>query len=552
MRWLPKLESSGFALGVLGIYCGSRLVVLAGFYFAALLISLGMPGISPKPHVRQLSERHAWRWLSGDAELALPAPVAGADTLVLSGYAITPDLKIVVTIAGTAIDTLCVGQEQREYCIALPSAELLANHGPAGRLSIILRSADFSPRELSGGTTGDDRRLAFCLLDLRYGLRRETELSIEDPGLVVRGGYAPEGRANKIAFSRFLMDAVMQWDAGWYRDIARNGYRFSTAELGHYQPTAFYPLYPLLSRTVAGLTGAPLDATMLVLANLLAAAGMLAFAYLLRREFSPEVALAAVLLLSFFPLSIYLSLPYTEALLLLLMTCTLALLRGGQLVAAAVVCGISTACRPTAIALVPAILWQHFRPAGRWEIPRARRLAGAIGLGLLSCSGLLAYAAYLGARFDAPFAFSQAQTGWIRNVAHSPLEMLTLSWVWQQLWWTLKHEPLALLVDPRAWENWTLLAALILLLVNVRRIPFHWTLVGLVIPLIPYVFFGRTNLGLTSMARYVSLDLPVFAGLAVRLAGLHHRALLGTLVGIFGAMLLIASVLFAAGNYFVG
>jgi len=553
MRRIPGADSFDFALRVLGVYCGSRLVVLAGFYFAALLISLGMPGLDPKPHVRQLNERHAWRWLSGDAELSLPPlPAAGADTLVIEGYAVSPDLEIVVTIADTAIDTLRVAQQPREYHLALPARSGMSDPGAGTHLKVALRSADFSPRELSAGTLPDERRLAFCLQGLRYGVARATELSIEGPGLVVRGGYGPEGRAEKLAFPEFFMSAVSQWDAGWYLDIARHGYRFSASELGHYQPTAFFPLYPLVSRTVAEITGASIEATMLVLANLFAAAGMVIFGLLLRRAFSADIAWAAVLLLSFFPLSLYLSLPYTEPFLLLLMAITLAMLQRDRIVAAAVICGISTACRPTAIALAPAILWQHFRPGGRWETPGARRLMGGVGLGLLSCAGIIAYATYLGVRFDAPFAFSQAQTGWARNVVHSPLEMISLSWVLRQIWWTLVHDPLALLVDPRAWGYWSLPAALVLLLVNWRRFPFSWTLAGLVMLLIPYVFYGRTDFGLASMARYVALDLPVFASLAILVSGPDRKALLGALVGVFGAMLLIASVLFAAGNYFVG
>ena len=50
------------------------------------------------------------------------------------------------------------------------------------------------------------------------------------------------------AWCRYLL----RFDTGWYLRIAREGYSYNGNDLIE-QPVVFYPLYPLLSRTIAAL-----------------------------------------------------------------------------------------------------------------------------------------------------------------------------------------------------------------------------------------------------------------------------------------------------------
>jgi len=68
-------------------------------------------------------------------------------------------------------------------------------------------------------------------------------------------------------------DGLLGWDAGWYRAIASHGYATS----GH-QSLRFFPLYPMLGRSIGHVPGIGVGTALIVVANvasLLAMAGLL-------------------------------------------------------------------------------------------------------------------------------------------------------------------------------------------------------------------------------------------------------------------------------------
>ena len=114
-----------------------------------------------------------------------------------------------------------------------------------------------------------------------------------------------------------VLDAFSHWDGLRYVDIALSGY-------GTADPTtvAFFPLYPLLMRAGAMLTGSvtlqSLEIWGIVISNLclLIAAGLLVA--LCRMEFGKAVASRAAWYLLIFPTSLFLSAIYAESLFLAL------------------------------------------------------------------------------------------------------------------------------------------------------------------------------------------------------------------------------------------
>ncbi len=132
-----------------------------------------------------------------------------------------------------------------------------------------------------------------------------------------------------------VLDAWNRWDARWYDDIARLGYNLRGPT--GFKNVAFFPLYPLLTRTlhdagavfVRNVLGVPLPdpfyppylvAGMLV-ANLCAVAA-LAFLYgLVRLDHGRPAAQRTVTLLALCPPSIFLCAAYSESTFLL---CTIA------------------------------------------------------------------------------------------------------------------------------------------------------------------------------------------------------------------------------------
>jgi len=62
-------------------------------------------------------------------------------------------------------------------------------------------------------------------------------------------------------------DRLLRWDSEWYNTIASQGYSFN-GDVNLYQTVVFYPLFPLLARGVASITGLPTTAALLIVANL--------------------------------------------------------------------------------------------------------------------------------------------------------------------------------------------------------------------------------------------------------------------------------------------
>lgn len=105
------------------------------------------------------------------------------------------------------------------------------------------------------------------------------------------------------------------WDGGWYLRIADGGYA-ETVDLTAESTgsLAFYPLYPLLIRAVGAVLGVDGLTAGVLISELAAAAGAVGLFTLASRLWSARVGVTLVLLWSAQPLSIVLSMVYTEAL----------------------------------------------------------------------------------------------------------------------------------------------------------------------------------------------------------------------------------------------
>jgi Gpi18-like mannosyltransferase len=126
-------------------------------------------------------------------------------------------------------------------------------------------------------------------------------------------------------------DVWNRWDARWYDDLARLGYNLHGPN--DYKNVAFFPLYPLLERTLhdaLALVGrdvlglAPKDSFYppylvpgMILANLCAVAALSFFYGYLRLDHDRVIARRAVTLLALSPLSFYLFAAYSESTFLL-------------------------------------------------------------------------------------------------------------------------------------------------------------------------------------------------------------------------------------------
>ena len=212
-------------------------------------------------------------------------------------------------------------------------------------------------------------------------------------------------------------------DGAWYDEIADKGYS------GPHSPTSsvFFPLYPLLVRLGAyalpggtGVSG--------VGVSLVAVFAGLFFVYRIAEEiYDEKAARAATLATAFFPTAFFFNAVYTEALFLALSAGAVwAALVRRNLLLAGVLGGLAAATRNPGVLLLIPLGYEWLRSREEFG------LRGLAALGLVP-AGLLAYAAFLWARFGDPLVFVHEQATYWGREFRSPIS--TLDWAWRTAVW---------------------------------------------------------------------------------------------------------------------
>jgi hypothetical protein len=165
------------------------------------------------------------------------------------------------------------------------------------------------------------------------------------------------------------------WDARWYGEVLRNGYPeiLPTDGAGNVQENAwaFYALFPILGRVVAGLTGMDPAFTLTLIATVCGLGAALVIYRLFRHRAPHRTALWGTVFVSTFPVSPVLQVPYAESLNLLLLAAALLLVLERRYLWAMPVVVLMCLSRPTGVpfAAMTGLLflyraWQYFS-AGR-------------------------------------------------------------------------------------------------------------------------------------------------------------------------------------------
>ncbi|RZL12224.1 MAG: hypothetical protein EOO62_11520 [Hymenobacter sp.] len=210
---------------------------------------------------------------------------------------------------------------------------------------------------------------------------------------------------------RPLPTGLIRWDAVWYNTIRDHGYVFDAT---HINNTAFFPLFPLFWRlTHLGAIG-------ISIVNLLIGAGSL---YLLWRGL--RLRLEVVVLFAAFPSTLFLYLPYTEALFFFfssLVVLGVARRREQPLGLLAGLLG-GAITRVAAFFYLPALVVlegvEWLATPGTFS-ERFRRL---FGYGLVTGAGLASVVAYVWYQTGVWFAFNKSQLLWdhhFRLLPHLP------------------------------------------------------------------------------------------------------------------------------------
>lgn len=324
-----------------------------------------------------------------------------------------------------------------------------------------------------------------------------------------------------------VLDLPLRWDAEWYVDLARGGYRWDGSP-GVLENIAFFPAYPLMLRVAAWATGAADSMvrwhwTGVILSTMLLAAALWYLSRLGDLLLGPSTGHRAALLCAVYPWSIYFGLPYTESLFLL--ACCAATYRyltqrHAEAFAWALVAGLT---RPNGILLsmLFGMLW--IRDAYEWRT--ALRTGGDARALLRSaipiCGpilGIALYSTYVHSVTGDPLTWLSVQEAWGRP-SMNPL------WVLGKFLEELTASPITMArVHPYAMLNGLTGLTVLAFVVPVgRRLGWAFAafvLLGVLMPL--------AGGGLASLGRYTAILFPLF----IYLAHVTQRATFVSLVSL--------------------
>jgi len=187
--------------------------------------------------------------------------------------------------------------------------------------------------------------------------------------------------------------ALERWDAGWYSNIATNGYVPQSA--------AFYPLYPFLVWGIKSVT---------MLQPLWAGMFLSTLCYFIFWSFVPVTNPMALFLLAFSPASYIFQTHHSEALFLLLSFSAFFCLEKKYLLGAALLAGLCALCKNQGVFLAIAIACS------------AGSLKKFVQIGAVSFGLWMLMPLYFWHALGDPFAFLTAQTNWTH--AHDVSEVL--------------------------------------------------------------------------------------------------------------------------------
>lgn len=224
-------------------------------------------------------------------------------------------------------------------------------------------------------------------------------------------GWDPIATAEALPLAR--------WDAGWYRSISVNGYVWDrTTGVGN---AAFFPLYPILVRVLAG-TGLPLFWAATVLSHAAFVAGVVQFQRLQALRSGKSADPSDLLALLTFPWAFFLLAPYSEALFLALALGTLLAAHHRRWGLVALLGFLAGLTRLFGLALVlPLLLLAFRRDSASVASDKTSWVSRALAA-FAPAIGFASFASWLAFRFSDPLAFLHAQQrGWGRGTGWAGL-----------------------------------------------------------------------------------------------------------------------------------
>jgi hypothetical protein len=297
-------------------------------------------------------------------------------------------------------------------------------------------------------------------------------------------------------------DAFARYDAGWYYNIASNGYMRG---VGVPDKLAFFPLYPMSMRGLGTLFGSRQEDFYfagIVISWLAFATAMVMLYKLARLDLDERDARRALLYAAVFPFAYFFGVIYSESLFFLALITAAYALRTKRWALAAIAGAAMTGTRVTGVMAMPGLAWLAWQAASH-----RRDTSKAVAVVATSFAGIGLYSAYTYRVTGDPFAWYHAITRWNYYPGQNPVAMPLA------VMWALLSRPMEYLAERMApYDVLNTLAAVLAL----ALVPLIWRRFGVGYALI---VLGGMLLPLSSgqlegLGRYASVQFPIALALA--------------------------------------
>jgi hypothetical protein len=367
------------------------------------------------------------------------------------------------------------------------------------------------------------------------------------------------------------------FDSHFYRYILLHGY--PAGPLVPYQ-IAYFPLFPVVSRALLPVCNAIFGpqtashAALLICSNVCSIIG-LCFVYAwVRTLTTARTAYLTAVLMAVYPGSVFFSAGLTEAPFMMFVALALLLLQKRRFYAAAFVSAFATASRPTAVSLAITICIWTIRYS--WDLPKPKLLGRILLIGMISVAGAASYQCYIWNRYQRFDAYKASEDKW--DLDNDPLQLPAnqrllegIDQVWTSGNLTVTQANLDAQTSEAAASRpefkryskdffidrltktslWNRVMALALIFVLIAACwqPTPIPRILMAIPLIIFMMSYLPNNGLraSSILRYETGGVPLFAVLAVWLSVPRRRPILIAVAAISYGVQLYYAFLFSRG-----
>ena len=234
--------------------------------------------------------------------------------------------------------------------------------------------------------------------------------------LVTSALFGPPTRGVDPAVPSWIAQ-IGGWDTTWYLSVARHGYEHDVGQVGEtFTNLAFFPVLPGVMAAGGALGLNPFWFAILV-CNLAFLGALALFGILGRRVVGAETARRSVWVLAFVPMSVYASMAYSEAIVLLCVAGAALLATRGQFALAGLVAAVAAIARPPGL-LVAVLVGLIALSADGTRATRWSRAALGTAPAVLALGGFLTWMQVARGSWKLPF---QAQEAWSRGQLGSGL-----------------------------------------------------------------------------------------------------------------------------------